>query len=271
MINFNKIFSTKKPVIGMIHLDALPGTPKHKGNVQDIFLKAMRESETYIEAGIDSIVIENMHDVPYLKRDIGHEISTVMSIIGYEIKKRTEIPVGIQILAGANKAAMAVAKSAGLDFIRAEGYVYGHLADEGLMESDAGELMRYRKAINAEDILILSDIKKKHSSHAITQDISIEKTAQSAEFFLSDGIIMTGGLTGDPVNIDELKSVKVISSLPIIIGSGISLDNVNDYFQICDGFIVGSYFKEKGNWQNSVDKKRVTKFIQKIETLRKNN
>ena len=213
MKRFKYIFNTTKPIIGMIHVDALPGTPKYKGNVKNIITKAVKEAEIYLEAGIDAIAIENMHDVPYLRRTVGAEVSTLMSIIGYEIKQKTKLPVGLQILAGANKEALAAANSAGLDFIRAEGFVFGHVADEGLMESDAGELLRYRKSIGADQILIFTDIKKKHSSHSITSDVTIEETAKAAEFFLSDGLIVTGKATGKEADINEIKSVKKTSKL----------------------------------------------------------
>ena len=108
-------------------------------------------------------MVENMHDIPYLNRHVGPEITAAMSIICNEVKKEAQhIPCGIQILSGANKDAMAVAKAAGLEFIRAEGFVFSHIGDEGMINSDAGELLRYRRLIDAEDVLVFTDIKKKH-------------------------------------------------------------------------------------------------------------
>ncbi len=104
------------------------------------------------------------------------------------------------------------------------------LADEGIIQADAGELLRYRKSINADNILIFTDIKKKHSSHSITSDISIEETAKAAEFFMSDGVIITGKSTGKEANIDQIKSVKKTTKLPVFIGSGISEQNLENYF-----------------------------------------
>ncbi len=140
----NFTFNDKK-LIAMVHVLPLPGTPKYGGSVQNIIDKALEEAEIYRNAGVDAIMIENMHDVPYLKREVGHEISTIMALIAEKIKSATKLPVGMQILAGANIAAISAAHTAGIDFIRAEGFVFGHVADEGFFESDAGELMRYRK------------------------------------------------------------------------------------------------------------------------------
>jgi len=268
MKKFNELFKVKCPIIGMIHINALPGTPNYKFKINKIISNAKNEAQIYIDAGIDSIVIENMHDVPYLNRNVGPEITSLMSIIGYEIKNMTDFPVGIQILAGANKDALAAANSAGLDFIRAEGFVFSHVADEGIINSDAGELLRYRKIINAENILVLTDIKKKHSSHSITSDVSIKETAMAAEYFLSDGLILTGTATGKETDISEVKSVKKSTKLPVIIGSGINLNNVERYFQISDGMIIGSYFKKNGNWKYKIDGKRVIGFMNKIVELR---
>ena len=268
MKSFKKLFSNAKPIIGMIHVDSRPGTPKYKGKVNKIIENALEEAKVYLDAGIDSIAIENMHDVPYLNKNVGTEISTLMSIIGYEIKLKTKLPVGIQILAGANKDALAAANSAGLDFIRAEGFVFGHVADEGIIEADAGELLRYRKSISADKILIFTDIKKKHSSHSLTSDVSIEETAKAAEFFMSDGLIITGTSTGKEADLEQVKAVKKVTELPVIIGSGVTEQNLQNYYPYCDAMIIGSYFKKNGNWKNSVESSRVKSFMKKADSLR---
>lgn len=250
----------------MIHLKALPGTPKNSLNSSQIIKAALYEAAIYKKAGVDAIMIENMHDVPYLKGGVGHEISSLMTLIGYLIKQQTQLPVGIQILAGANKEALAAAKAAGLDFIRAEGFVFAHVADEGFIDAQAGELLRYRKNINAEEIAIFTDIKKKHSSHAITNDVPLLDTAKAAQFFLSDGIIITGSHTGVSAPVEELKSLKDLR-VPILIGSGITRDNIADYWHLCDGMIVGSYFKKDGYWENELEYNRVSELMKLVKNL----
>ncbi len=250
----------------MIHLKALPGTPKNSLNSSEIIRAALEEADIYTKAGIGAIMIENMYDVPYLKGNVGHEVSSLMTLIGYLIKQRTQLPVGIQILAGANLEALAAAKAAGLDFIRAEGFVFAHVADEGFIEAQAGELLRYRKNINAEEIAIFTDIKKKHSSHSITNDVSLLDTAKAAQFFLSDGIIITGSHTGVSASVEELNSLKDLAS-PVLIGSGITKDNVADYWPLCDGMIVGSYFKKEGYWENELEYNRISEFMKLVKNL----
>lgn len=135
-----------------------------------------------------------MHDNPYIQETrMGPEIVAAMTRMTHEVKQiLSKTPCGIQIVSIANKQALAVAKATNLQFIRAEGYVFAHIGDEGYTDACAGELLRYRKQIDAENVLVLTDLKKKHSSHAITNDISLLETVQAAEFFNSDGIIITG-------------------------------------------------------------------------------
>jgi len=267
MQKFKSIFKKEKPIIGMIHVMALPGTPRYKLESSQIIDQALNEARVYKKAGIDSILIENMHDIPYLKGRVGHEISSLMCLIAYLIKQETNLPIGVQILAGANKEALAVAKSSSIDFIRAEGFVFAHIADEGFIEAQAGDLLRYKKQINADEVAIFTDIKKKHSSHAITQDVSLLDTAKAARFFLSDGVIVTGNHTGETASIDELKTLKEVLDFPVLVGSGITQDNVGDYFPICDAMIIGSYFKEQGYWENELCYERIVKFMDRIRTI----
>lgn len=262
------LFGIYKAIVGVIHIDALPGTPKYKGDVQSIINNAVKEANIYRDCGVDAMVIENMHDIPYVKRNVGPEIISLMGIIGREVKKVSKLPCGVQILAGANKEALAAAHSAGMDFIRSEGFVFAHVADEGIMESDASELLRYRKQIGAENILIFTDIKKKHSSHSITSDVDIIETAKAAEFFLSDGVILSGKFTGQEADIDELKKVKDTVKIPVLIGSGLTADNIEKFYPTADAFIIGSYFKQGGDWRNKVDANRVKALMTKTNKLK---
>jgi len=266
MQKFKSIFNIEKPIIGMVHIQALPGTPNSHFTPQEIIDKALKEAIIYKKAGIDSIMIENMHDIPYLKNGVGHEVSSLMTLVGNEIKKETKLPIGIQILAGANKEALAVAKAANLDFIRAEGFVFAHVADEGIIEAQAGNLLRYRKQIDANDIAIFTDIKKKHSSHAITNDVSLLDTAKAARFFLSNGVIVTGSHTGSEASIDELKELKDNLDFPIFVGSGITKQNILKYLPTADAFIVGSYFKEDGYWENELSYDKAAEFMEIVKS-----
>lgn len=209
-----------------------------------------------------------MHDIPYLRGAVGPEITAAMAVIGREVKGASGLPCGVQILAGANREALAVALAGGLDFVRVEGFVFGHVADEGYIESCAGDLLRYRRHIGAESVRVLTDIKKKHSAHAVTSDVDIAETARAARFFLSDGVIVTGAATGDAANLDELRRVKAAVDLPVLVGSGVTIDNVESYLAVADALIVGSWIKRDGRWEQPVDSARATRFMEKVRLLR---
>jgi len=259
----------EKWIIGMVHIQALPGTPANAKLIHSIINIAVKEAIKLQDAGVDAILIENMHDVPYLKKNVGPEIVACMTAVAVELRKSIHLPIGIQILAGANKEALAVAMSAGLDFIRAEGFIFAHVADEGYMESCAGELLRYRKMIGAEHILIFTDVQKKHSSHSITADIDIKGHVETASYFRSDGIIVTGSSTGKEALIDDVKIAHQNTSLPVIIGSGITFDNIENYWNFADAFIVGSWLKFEGKWENFISAERVKIFMNKVKGLRR--
>lgn len=106
------------------------------------------------------------------------------------------------------------------------------------------------------------------SSHAITADVSLAETAKAAEFFLSDGLIITGTSTGDPTNTKDLEEVKSSTSLPVLVGSGVTLENVEDYVT-ADALIVGSYFKRNGKWNAEIDENRIRPLVKKIKNIQK--
>ncbi len=269
-MNWKSQFPDTKAIIGMIHVPALPGTPQSKFSMNEILDIVLQEAKLYEDMLLDCIMIENMHDVPYLNKSVGPEVIAYMSVIGYRIKQEISIPCGMQILAAANNEALAASLAAGFNFIRVEGFVFGHVADEGYIDSCAGELLRYRRQIGAEHISIFTDIKKKHSAHAITSDVSIEETAKAAEFFLSDGVIITGNATGKEANISDVKNVRNVTTLPILIGSGITAENLDQYWDYADGFIIGSYFKEDGIWWKPVSNDRVNKVMRRVKYLSNN-
>ncbi|KAL5020997.1 hypothetical protein ScPMuIL_000152 [Solemya velum] len=264
---FRKLFKPKRTtIIGMVHLRSLPGTPQCRHTMKEIVNIACREAAQYRTASLDGLIVENMHDVPYLHTEqVGPEVTAAMAVICSEVKKTfNQGPVGVQILAGANRQALAVAKAAGLDFIRAEGYVFSHVADEGLMNACAGQLLRYRKHIGAENVLVFTDIKKKHSAHSITSDVTISETAKAAELFLSDGVIITGTSTGVAADVEELSDVKSSVEIPVLIGSGVTADNMKSFMQ-ADALIIGSHFKKDGNWKNDIDDNRLSGFMKKMK------
>jgi len=249
--------------VGMVHVGALPGTPAHGAPLRAIIAQAVAEARLYREAGYDVVLIENMHDRPYLGGGIGPEVTACMAVVAAAVRGAVDLPLGIQVLGGGSREALSVAHAAGLDFVRAENFVFAHVADEGLMaEAAAGPLLRFRRSIGADRVLVLADIKKKHASHAITADADIAAFARAAEFFLADGVIVTGTETGAAVDERELAAVRAATRLPVLTGSGADPSSVARLLAVADAVIVGSWIKEGGRWENAVCARRAGEFAQ---------
>ncbi len=250
---------SERPVfVAMIHVGALPGTPRSGAGVGGLVQAAVAEAKVLIAGGADAILLENMHDLPYMNRAVGPEIVASMTAICSAVRAIVDVPLGIQILAGANRAALAVAQAAECQFVRCEGFVFSHVADEGLMpEADAGPLLRYRRMIGAEHVAIIADVKKKHSSHAVTADVDLAETAKAAALFGADGIVVTGTATGQPTKPVDVATVAEAVDQAVFVGSGVTPENVADLAPHADALIVGSYLKRDGNWENEPDPARV--------------
>jgi len=275
------LFGNEKVIVGMIHVGALPGTPRCHEPLQAIIERAREEAAAYARAGFDGLMIENMHDVPYLRGGVGPEIVAAMTAVGMAVREecvigardasRTswDLPLGVQILAAANREALAVAHAIGAAFVRVENFAYAHVADEGLMpEAEAGPLLRYRREIGAESIRIIADVNKKHSSHAITADVPLAEAARTAEFFGADGIVVTGVATGEPTSPEDVATVRGAVKVPVCIGSGVRVENLPQLWPHADVFIVGSTCKRDGLWSNPLDDRRMVDLMDAVRRLR---
>lgn len=252
-----EVFGAPRALIGVIHVGALPGTPLAAEPLAAIVARAVDEARVYRDASFTALLVENMHDRPYLRGEVGPEIVAAMARIGSEVRAAAALPLGVQVLAGANREALAVALACGAAFVRVEGYVFAHVADEGVIEAGAGELLRYRRAIGAGHVRVFADVKKKHAAHAITADVSLAETARAAEFFLADGVVVTGSATGQETAPAEVAAVAGAVRVPVLVGSGVTPDNLAGYPGAA-GFIVGSSVKRGGLWHEPLDLARVT-------------
>jgi hypothetical protein len=261
------VFGARRALIGMIHVGALPGTPAAGAPLERVVETAVAEARAYRDCGYTALMIENMHDRPYRKGAVGPEIVAALTAVGREIRREVALPLGVQVLAGANREAIAVALACGGTFVRAEGFVFAHVADEGLIESGAGELMRYRRAVGAEQVRVFADVKKKHSAHALTADVNLVETARAAEFFRVDGVIVTGPVTAQAADTAEVEAVARRVDVPVLVGSGLTPENLAAY-PLVDGFIVGSFVKQDGLWSNPLDGERTRAVAAAFRALR---
>jgi len=255
------LFGVPRALVGVIHTQALPGTPRGDRDIDQIVETAVAEARVYASAGFHGVLIENTHDRPYLKGEVGPEIVAALAVVGHEVRGAAALPLGVQVLAGANRSAIGVALACGASFVRVEGFVFAHVADEGLIESSAGNLLRYRRAVGADHIRVFADIKKKHSAHALTADVSLAETARAAEFFLVDGVIVSGVATGQPTDAADVQAVARAVSVPTLVGSGVTHANIDDYAD-AEALIVGSSIKQGGVWSGPIDESRARALAQ---------
>jgi membrane complex biogenesis BtpA family protein len=234
----------------------------------EIIDAAVKDAVAYKDGGIDALMVENMHDAPYLLGRVEPETTAAMAVVAQAVKEETGLPTGVQILAGANSEALAVAVAADLEFIRVEGFVFAHVGDEGLHESCAAALLRRRSALGSQQVKVLADIKKKHSSHAITSDVDLADTAKACEFFGADGVIVTGKATASPAELTDVKTARAATTGLVLVGSGVTPENANQFVPFCDGLIVGSSCKYEGYWRNHVEPERVASLMESIAVHR---
>lgn len=258
--------TTRPAIIAMIHVPALPGTPRACLAMPEVCEQVRREAAIYAAHGVDAVMLENMHDVPYLKADVGPEITACMTTAALAARDEFAGPMGVQVLAGANDAALAVALAASLDFVRVEGFVFGHVADEGWLDACAGDLLRRRRHLGCEHVAVLADLKKKHAAHAATADVSLAETVRAAAFCGADGVIVTGEATGQTTAPEAVDEALAASELPVLVGSGVTTVNLPSYAR-AHGVIVGSHLKAGGVWSQPVEADRVARLMAAARSL----
>jgi len=255
---------TSGQFIGCLHLLPLPGSAGWGGSLQPVMERCLREADIYMESGTHGLLIENTHDVPYLRAEAEDATVAAMAAIATRVREGyPETPIGIQVLAAADVAALDIAVTCDLDFVRVEGFAYAHIADEGLIQGNAARLVRRRAHLQADHIEIFADVKKKHGAHAITGDLSLLEFARGALFCKADGIIVTGSVTGEPPDVESLQQVAELNTR-LAVGSGVNADNIAAFAQIADLLIIGSACKAGGDWRNELQASRVQALVQKL-------
>lgn len=255
--NFHALFGKRQPVIACIHLMALPGSPQYGGNMADVFEQALNECAIYEEHGVDGILIENFRDQPFYPDRIPAETVAALASVGRDIVTQTKLPVGINALRNDAQSALAIATAIEAQFIRVNVHMHAVVADQGLISGRAHETLRLKQNLKS-GVQIWADVAVKHATPLGERDLSLE-TRDLCERGMVDAIIVSGTATGEPTEIKDVQKVRDASSVPVIIGSGTSPENIKKLADYSDGFIIGSYFKEQGKPQNVVEPSRVKK------------
>jgi membrane complex biogenesis BtpA family protein len=257
------LFGRDKPILGVVHLAPLPGAPRYdSADIEVIYQRGLDDARAYLSGGCDAVIVENHGDIPFAKPDdIGHETSAYMAVISDRIRREFGKPIGINVLANAAIPALAIASAAGAGFVRVNQWANAYVANEGFIEGEAARAMRYRARLNARGIRIFADAHVKHGAHAVVADRPVEEQVKDLVFFDADVVIATGQRTGHAADLGYIRMIKEAAGLPTLVGSGVTLENVNDILSIADGVIVASSLKYEGVWWNAVDPDRVKAFI----------
>lgn len=266
VLKLSDIFPKKKPIIGVIHLPPLPGSPSYENtSLNAIIKRAIKEGQSLEQGGVDGVIVENFWDSPFEKTVSDPITIASMTIITQKIREKLNIPVGVNLLRNSAIEAAAIAFTTGSKFIRVNVYVETVATDSGLIEPMAPLLLRYMKQRDI-SIGILADVHVKHGKVVGERDI-IETAKDALTRGRATAVIITGKRTGDPPEENMLRSLKSANITPVIIGSGLKKDNLS-LLEHADGAIVGTYFKEKGKIENPVNVERVRAFMEVVESYR---
>ncbi len=259
------IFGVDKALIGVVHCPPFPGSPRFRGeSLAAIYEACVRDAVAYVEGGLSGLIVENHGDVPFSKpEDLTPETAACLAVATDRIIAATGATVGVNVLANAPVHALAVAAATGAAFIRVNQWANAYVANEGFMEGRAAEAMRYRSLLRAEGVLVFADTHVKHGAHAITADRTIGELTRDLAFFDADVVIATGQRTGDAATMEEIEEVRSATHLPLLVGSGVTADNVASILARTDGVIVASSLKRDGVWWNPVERARVEDFCRR--------
>ncbi len=266
---FQKIFSRPKPVIGMVHLPPLLGSPRYAGRFAGIVDQACSEAQLLSDNGVAGIIVENYGDLPFFPSQVPHETVAAMTRVATELRRNIDLPLGINVLRNDALAALSIAEAVGAQFIRTNVHVGFVASEQGLLMGKAHEVLRFRTFLKSE-CLIFADIAVKHSYPLFEQNVD-EMLRDTVVRGLADAVIVTGAATGVAADLQFAKEVKGVCEklgIPLMIGSGITPENINSAFAIADAVIVGTYFKKDGVTTNTIDRDRVEKLMQ---TIRRSN
>lgn len=258
-MDFDAVFEDNKPVVGTVHLLALPGTPKFKGSLDDIYVRALADAYALERAGVDAIIVENFGDQPYQASEPAPEQLALMAAVTREVKLHSNIPVGVDVHFNAWRASLAIAYACEAQFVRVDLFVDTVVAAQGLLTPVASEVMRYRHMLNAEDIQIWADIQPKSTRSLIP--LSFLQSARDAEAAGADVVIITAHEGGKQLPLDEVAEAKQAVSIPVLVGSGITEENIYQVLEVTDGAIVGDVLKVDGDTRNAVSVDATAKFM----------
>jgi membrane complex biogenesis BtpA family protein len=252
-------------LIGVVHLRPLPGSPRWKGDLRAVIHAAVQDARAYARGGAQALFIENFGDVPFTKGKVGPETVAAMAVAGQAVREAVQLPLGFNVLRNDPCAALALCAACQGAFIRVNVHTGAMLTDQGLIEGNAYETLRYRRQL-CPQVRLFADV---HVKHAVPLgDWSIANSARdSLERGLADALILSGTGTGLPTDVADVQAVRAACpAAKLWLGSGVTLDNIHHYLPLADGFIVGTSLKVRGNIHSPVDPRRVAALAKRMRS-----
>ena len=254
------VFKVSKPVIGMVHLAALPGSPRWCGDMAAVVRAALADARALAEGGADALMVENHGDVPFTAARVDAASVAGKTVAVAEIRRHVALPIGVNVLKNDARSALAVAAASGARFVRVNVHVGAVAADQGIIQSEAHETLRYRRLLGV-DVSILADVQAKHGLPLAP--VPIEQEARDCfHRGLADALVVSGAATGEPTPLSDLKRVRdAVPEAPLLVGSGATPETVADLLALADAVIVGTSIKRDGRLLNPVDVARVRRLV----------
>ena len=259
--------NVRKPIIGMLHLPALPGSPLFGGSMAAIREALLRDAQLLAEGGVHALMMENFGDTPFFPGRVPAHVVATMTALAVDVRRATAgLPLGINVLRNDGLSAMSVAQAVGAQYIRVNVLCGARVADQGLLQGIAHELLRLRSELKAESIKIFADVDVKHSATLAQRPIA-DEVDDTLHRGMADALIVSGAGTGKPTDPEKVKLVKsAAKGAPVFLGSGVTPQTIGSLLPHADGFIVGTYFKEDGIASNPVDPDRVRQLVKLAAT-----
>lgn len=254
------IFPAPKPLIGMVHLLALPGSPRAAAPIADVVERAVADAAALESAGADGVMVENYGDVPFYPGAVPPETLAAITVCVREVVRAVNLPVGVNVLRNDAAGAISVAVATGARFVRINVHTGVMITDQGLLSGAAHETLRLRRRLDAE-VAIFADVWVKHAAPLAGSDL--EQAAEDVyQRGLADALIVTGSGTGKPTDLHRVTQVKrAVPDAPVLIGSGLEVDTVAGALAAADGAIVGSSMCRGGIGGAGIDAERARALI----------
>ncbi|BAZ89258.1 photosystem I assembly BtpA [Raphidiopsis curvata NIES-932] len=260
-VNLYKLFKTRKPIIGVVHLLPLPTSARWGGSLKAVIDRAEQEATALASGGVDALIVENFFDAPFTKNHVDPAVVSAMTLAVQRIQNLVTLPLGLNVLRNDAESAMAIASCVKAEFIRVNVLTGVMDTDQGLIEGRAHQLLRYRRELGS-DVKILADVLVKHARPLSHPHLSVA-IKDTIERGLADGVILSGLETGSPPSLEDLKlASRVAATTPVFIGSGADWENIGTLMPVVDGVIVSSSLKRHGQISQPVDPTRVSQFVE---------